>query len=292
MNYWAIKKKYPLLVLSMLVVLSLPLHSEGEMVNLSGTLIYSKQNSIRALDLSTLKSRVIYEEKDGFPMFLHLTKIDNKRLLIEDEMNQLIKELDLDTGIAKTILHGLTPQYISGHEKLFFYAMSSDKAQKGIFIADMEGPAVVSAQIVREGSREQVIQVSEDEVIFYQDEKIWLYNIVSGVLRNLPLENCTLPKVMRSVTGQLLCFDATAQQYFLTDLKGEKTEYIPTLRSETAVLYIPEYDALIFGKTRFQFFPELGEVIDIWSYSFKGKKEIRLQKNVSVSLGSAIWLNK
>lgn len=270
-------------------------YSKGETTALSGTLIYGKQNSIHALDLSTLKSRVVYEEKNGLPMFRYFTKIDNKRLLVAAEIRGLIEELDLETGVVKTVLSGYKPQYIPEHGKLFFRDELSGKS--GFFMVDIEDmeDAAQSARLVREGDYgygQQVIQVSRDEVVFRQDRGLWLYNIVSDTLNKLSIANCTYPKIMRSATGQLLCFDITAQRYFLADLKGENIEPVPALKDDIAVLYIPAYDTLIFSKIRLQFFPGwgLGEAMDVWAYNFKHKQVNRLKKNLHVGFGDAIWL--
>ena len=278
-----------LLIISTSMLLSF--YCKGETMNLSGKLVYSQSNSIHILNLSTLEDDTTYIEQEEFSIFTNLTKVDDKRLFFVDDPHHFIKELNIKTKAVKKIGDGYYPQYISEHKKLFFYDVRPDKNQRGLFMVDIESP-LESAQLVREGRFSmQAIQISRDEIIFHQDQKLWLYNIVTGSLQDASIKNCTYPKAFRSVTKQLLCFDTNAQHYFLTDLKVKKVEPVPALKSHTAALYIPKYDTLIFGKTRLQLFPPLGEVIDIWAYSFKSKKETRLKKHAYISLGSAIWID-
>ncbi len=291
MRHWAINVGLSLMAVCILMTASL--YSWGEAMPLSGKLVYGQSNAIYSLDLLMLEDRIIYKERKGFSIFVHLTKIDNKCLLFEDEPHHLIKELNLKTGAIKKVRSGYSPQYIVDHQKLFFYDALPDKAQVGLFVADIEDPTQ-SARLVHEGPFAmpmQVIQASKDDVIFSQNNNLLKYNIVTAVLDEVPIDNCTLPKTMRSATDQLLCFDASAQHYFLSDLKGEKVEHLPSLEgSSAAAFYIPEYDVLMFSKARLQLFPPMGEVNDIWAYSFMDNKNIRLQKNATIGLGAAVWV--
>ncbi len=294
MNILQRKVREILFVSCVLMMTSLSIR--GDTVDLSGTLVYGLSNFIYALDLSTFERRVIYEEKEGFSIFEHLTKVDETRLLLEDYTNHLIKELKLDTGVLKTVRSGYSPQYLPAHQKLFFYDGVPGKSQVGLFIADLSDP-VGSALIVHEGPfvvPKQVIYASGDDVIFGQKNKVWRYNIATLELEVLPIEGCELPQFMRSVTNQLLCFDTTEQRYFLAGMKCDEKEHAPVsdLDGNAAALYILRYDTLIYSKARFQMFPPLGEVRDLWAYTFKGKNSVRLQKNVSVGNGSVIWFEK
>lgn len=291
MRYLTVNIRLSLIAACILVVVS-P-YSRGGVMALSGKLVYGESNAIYSLDLSTLRDRVIYKEKEDFSIFVHLTKIDNKYLLLEDYPHNLIKKLDLETGSINKVRSGYSPQYIASHQKLFFYDGLPNKAQVGLFVVSIKDPTK-PAHLIHEGPFSmpmQVIQASKDDVIFSHRNKLLKYNIISNELEELPIDNCTLPKVMRSATNQLLCFDSSAQHYFLSDLNGEEIENLPNLKgSSSAAYYLSEYDVLMFSKARLQLFPPIGEVNDIWLYSFKNNKSIRLQKNATIGLGGAVWV--
>ena len=266
----------------------------GESTALSGKLIYGQSNTIHSLDLSTLQDRIVYAERNGFGIFNNLSKINEDSLLLEVYTQNTIQELDFSAGTIKKVRSGSAPRYLAYHKKLFYYDRLPDKAQTGLFVVDVSDP-VGSVHLVHQGPffiPRQVTQISRDEVMFQQREgELYKYNIVTGVLSEHSISNCTWLEVMRSATGQLLCLDVPKKRYFLSDLKGEKSDVITDLDgSSAASFYIPEYDVLIFSKARLQLVPPMGEVNDIWAYSFKENKQVRLKKNATVGLGAAIWI--
>lgn len=281
--------------LSIIVLMTFFHNSNSEAMTLSGTLVYGQANSIFSFDLANSKRRTVYEEKKDFSMFQRLSKIDNENLLVEDSAYNFIKTIDLATGAVETLRSGNGPVYISSHKKVLFYDVVPEKSKIGLFIADINSPEK-TAVLIHEGPFSiptQVIQVSKDEVVFYYDKGLWKYNIHDGKTVQLEIENCSSLQVFRLATKQLLCFDSSAQRYFLSDIEGNNVESISVLKpfSSAIVVYVSD-DVLIFSKARFQFIPLLGEVRDLWVYDFKNGDAHLLKENVPASLGSVVLLSE
>lgn len=274
------------------IMTSLLVSAKGMAMELSGTLVISTSRGIETLNLQTRVLDLVLKDKWA----ISLSKIDDHRVLMSKEYG--IDELDLGKSTVKKIRGGYSPQYVPEHRKLFFIDRSlSGKYKMGLFTADIDEPTKAEEiemppKRTYGFSQDQVVQVSRDEVVFMYDEKAWVYNIPLRTVRELQVENCLQPIAFRSGTSQLLCGDyykgSKRGREFLVDLNNGAVEEVPGLATHYPIFYIPKFDALITFKTRLVLFPKLGEVVDIWVYSFKDGSETLLRKKTGAI--KAVWI--
>lgn len=292
--------------MKMLIVVALALISVSsvtareEPMSLTGKLVFACSTVIRQLDLKSSTVEVLHRSMnnsyDNTEIYDIISKVDEDHFLFDETLRHTIRLFDRRTGRASVIREGSAPTYLPKHRKFFFYYSDPAMEPRGtrLYMAEFERP-VESAKLIdqeRHGS-EAVIPISPDEVVYPQADdrdgnKVWYYHLVTGERRRLPLPDC-MPKIWRSASQQLLCFDRPKQRHYLTDLRGEKVEYLPQLEDMIASTYIPKYDVLIGSIARFQLFPLKGEVYDIWAYDFKQERSVRLLTDAVAGLGSAAW---
>ncbi len=273
----------------------------SETVKLSGQLVYSAgSNDISLIELRNLK----YYSLGSFSTdsINHLTKLSDHVILFEDcagirKPNCLLREFDMDAKTPTTLRSGYLPTYILESKTLLFYDLDEESGQKWLYVADIRTPG--TARKIAKAPVDmtlpngltyplitQPIQISTDEVIFVgEDQNLWIFQISNSKLTATGIKACA-PYVWRKRTQQLISYDWNSQEFHQITLKTGHAEKMPQLKGASGLVYLPNDDVIIYGKSRMHML--ISETYDIFAYSFDTKKEIRLRARSHISSG--VWL--
>ncbi len=272
-----------------------------ENMNIEGQLIYtdggSSVNAI-ALGTSDYSFSSLYKSKE-MSVINHLTRENGNAILFGEcaiTGECVIKRYPVETGQVALLRSGRLPSYISNHDKLFFYDKASDD-DNWLFVTSL-GDIKNATKIAEEPKRKTlpngisqpvtmpVIHISNDEIIFVgKDEQLWLYNIANTKSTPMDIKGCR-PILWRDKRDQLLCSDWDTWDIFLLDINTKNKVEVPELKGAYGFVYVPSSDALIYGRTRSRAL--IGEVYDIFLYSFADKKEKRIKENLHIAGG--VWI--
>lgn len=251
----------------------------------NGYLIFSEGQSLYKMDLKTCNRTELYN--NNLKIFNTVSKIDNDRFLFY-QYADCIKMFNVKTKKMDLIYQkASTPYYNPVHRKIFFYYST------GLYEMNF-GAAIKTARRVADTKNtvENIIPVSDNQIVFLKTDdgnnnKVYIYNIVTQKLNFLPIKNCTIPQIWHSATKQLMCFNRDKYQYFFTDLSGQNIQVMKTPRSFLPILYLPEYDELLFTVNTFSFRdPEEGH---LWIYDFKTGESKLLCDDIKLGTGDAIY---
>lgn len=290
--------------LTLMLLACLSLFAEGAMsetVKLSGQLVYSAgSNDISLIELRSLK----YYSLGLFSTdsINHLTKLSDRVILFEDctgirKPNCLLREFDIDAKTSSTLRSGYLPTYIPESKTLLFYDLDEGSGQKWLYVADMRTPSIAQksakapADMVLPNSLTyplitQPLQISNDEVIFVgEDQDLWIFQISNSKLTPTGIK-ASAPYVWRKRTQQLISYNWKSQEFYQITLKTGHAEKLPQLKGASGLVYLPNDDVIIYGKSRMRML--ISETYDIFAYSFNTKKEIKLRARSHIS--SEVWL--
>lgn len=287
-------------LLAMLPLLLASLGCGGqETIPMQGKLIYTTNQGIHELDLSTRRDRVTRIESQS-PRFYGIDRIDNTHFLVVTHFESKIQLLDRNTLQLREVIPGRRPAYMPMYRDFFYFYGPR------LYLANLDNPAGSARQIApgkgKFSSYAHVIPVSDDEVVFpirgdAGKTPPYLYNLVADKLEQLPFIRPCTPYVWRSATQQLLCgIDGTGEHY-LIGLDGQRSLPLDLsgLPSKTPLplLYIPKYDVLILGVARMEWFGRhAGEHFDLWAYSFKDGRTEKLLEDNAPGRGGIVWVEK
>lgn len=261
-----------------------------------GRLIYVGQtDSLYQLDFKTLKAKKIFE----LPMsgsIKHLSLIDHRDLLFhaflaKETPNNFIMELNLNTFKTGKVREGYGPKYMPMHQSFFFYDTAIDSGPS-LYSASLQKPFERGGRIIQTSGAvdsDTVIPVSENKIVFIAKDSsnsnaILQYDLRSRALKKLSIQNCTMPKLWRDETNQLLCFDREKYKCFLTDLDGKNVRYIDAVYP---VVSIPETDQMVISVPYVRFFVEHH---GLYLYDFKTGETREIVNDSGAGLGDAVYL--
>jgi hypothetical protein len=92
-----------------------------------------------------------------------------------------------------------------------------------------------------------------------------------------------IPILWRSKTRQLLAEKYDSGKFILLSLDNYNSEELPILKGGYGYLYIPENDAVLFGKPGYRF--PLGERYDLFLYFFEEKKVKKVVSDIHIRSG-------
>lgn len=275
----------------------------GEYMNTKGHLVYtSGDGSINSINLnsSSLHNSPLYKS-ESVSVIDNLTRKGYKDILFGEcpiAGECIIKHYSVDKKETKVLRTGKLPSYIDIHDKLFFYDevdhdnnwlfVSSIKNIKNAIKVSKEPKKKTLPNGIKQSITTPVIQISNSEVIFVgEDERLWLYNIMKEKIISTDINNCR-PILWVEKQRKLLCSTWDTWTPFLLDLNTKNQVEMPILKRAYGFTYIPEDNALIYGKTRSKNI--IGEAYDIFLYSFSDNKEKRIMKDSHISSG--VWLSE
>lgn len=268
-------------------------------IELTGQLIYTGGgNKVKSLNLNRAESDpvVLYESRSDVAAIGHLARIDNNSFLFDmcpvtEEC--VIKHYDLNSGRERTIRRGRLPTY-DPHKRMLFLYEGSDGERGWLVTSTLENPQAI-ARVAKEPKRKllangitqsvttPVIQALPNQIVFTgEDTQLWMYNTSDSKLKPTGIKNCRA-LVWGSKTKQLLCSDWDTWEIFLLDLQTGRKEEHPELKGAYGFVYLPEYDSLVYGRTRGRV--PAGEGYDIFCYSFKDEKEWKIRANDHIANG-------
>lgn len=265
---------------------------ENTLVIPSGRLTFGSGQSLYEMDLQTCQMKNLFT--DNLSTFSMISKVDENNFIFSKYGQKGIYNFNIKTRKIRLIYkHGTSPYYNLTSRKMFFYHAPSFEVGNGLYAADINNPKNTAKRITdTRYAVENLISVSASEFVFIRNDSgnsnnVYLYNIFTNKLTQLPIQNCTLPTIWRSKTKQLMCFNRNEYQYFLTDLSGENVEKTGLGRNFLPVLYLPEYDELLFTKESFSFNnPERGH---LGIYSFASGESKILCDDIKLGAGDAVY---
>ena len=267
-------------------------------MNLTGKLVYSGGSSeIKTVDLASLASATLYKSPHNVALIAHLTKVTPDLILFDEcpvTESCVIKELNLSNGETKTLHTGQMPIYVAEHDCLFFYDRSEYQNDNALLMAKRNEIAarhkvanMPPPKRLPNGNLLPVatpaIQISQDEVVFVgEDHQLWIYRISESTLFPTEVKDC-LPQVWRNQTQELLCYDWNSWELYAIDLQTKQKKVMSFLKRAHGLLYVPEDDLLIYGKSRLYFL--ISETSDIFAYSFATSERVKLRPHAHISSG-------
>lgn len=270
-------------------------------MELSGGLMYSSGSMyVEFVNLDSKKSSVMYKSIGNGATIGRLTKIGDKRFIFEECLGTgscFIKEFNVASGVGKVIRQGIYPTYIAENDSVFYYNLPEANKENWLLTSGEGGagePRKIAKAPISGDSRidwwyfvTPVVKVSPDEVVLVgEDRQLWVYQISKSTLIPTGITKC-LPQFLRNRTQQLVCYNPDTFDIYQIDLKTKQTEQLPQLKGANGLVYVPEYDIVIYGKVRLHFL--VSEVSDIFAYSFSTGKTTEIQSRAY--LASGFWID-
>jgi hypothetical protein len=234
---------------------------ENALVVPNGRLIFGSGQGLYEMNLQTCKIKNLFS--DNLSTFTQVSKVDENSFLFSKYGQKGINSFNVKTRKINLIYkNGSSPYYNSTFKKIFFYHAPSYEIGNSLYEAEINNPSETARRIT--GARyadQNIIPVSENEIVFIREDSgnsntVYSYDITTKKLKQLPIQDCTIPDIWRSKTKQLMCFNRDKKQYFLTDLSGKNVEVVKIKPTFWPVLYLPELDELLFTTVGFGLYPK------------------------------------
>jgi hypothetical protein len=270
---------------------------------MEGILIYSGGGrNIMTLDLGNpeIAPKVLYESSVPVSVISYLSKVDSTTIIFDEcqvTKGCSLMRLNFKTGHAELLLNGQFPSYIPERSILFFCDMhNSDRwlfsTNMGNFDLKKQIAIVPDKLVLQNGVQRtlpsQAISISSDEVVLLGPDNTLISYRLSEDRFVITSFKEIIPILFRSKTGQLLVEEYETERIFLLSLDDSTKEELPALKGGYGYLYLPEYDALLFGKAGYRF--PFGERYDLFLYYFGQEQVKKVFSNVHV--GNGIYFQK
>ncbi|MCU7836955.1 MAG: hypothetical protein KZQ83_17095 [gamma proteobacterium symbiont of Taylorina sp.] len=274
----------------------------GKYVNAKGRFIYtSGDGSINSINFNTsdFKTLSIYKSKT-MSTIDNLVKSDDNTVLFGEcpiSGGCIIKQYSIDTMQSRLLRTGRLSNYIINHNKVFFYDKASDD-KNWLFVASVnninearkvakEPLSITLPNGIKQSIAMPVIQILKNDIIFVgEDKELWEYNIVENKTTPTGIKDCR-PALWIDKRDNLLCTSWNKWEPFLLNLNTNNRVKISHLKGAYGFEYIPENDALIYGRTKSKYL--IGETYNIYYYSFLDRKEKKIKKDSHIAAG--VWFN-
>lgn len=266
-------------------------------MELSGKLVYVSGNELCSLDLHTFKRKSILT---GAIVNSSIAKTDNVEFVIVSDQG-ILKEVNIETGVASNIAKGRMASYLGKHKALFYYKKEEDgrewlvvkhgdKEQK-----IQESPLPFSNKykkddnkmaIYNEYIQKPAVAISENVILFVgENRNLWTYNFETKIMKDTMVTNC-IPHAFRTKTGHIICEEFAARKYSLLSLEDNSVETLPIPEHSASFAYIPANDLLVYSTTKWKFPLSERYPVEIYNFSTSKIKEI-LNDQI---MQSAIWI--
>lgn len=207
-----------------------------------------------------------------------------------------IKRVTPGTRGADILRSGHLAGYLADYQSLFFYDFSDD-GDMWLFVARLD--SLMSASRIAKKPEPKTLEnginrdiavapipISEKEVVFVgPDAQLWIYNAENGSLDRMNIDPC-YPYLWVENAQQLLCGSIDSGAPFVLNVFTNEKKEIPSLKGGYGFVYVPQHNAVIYGKTRLAWL--LHEASDIFWYSLEDGSEKRLGKDIHLRYG--VWL--
>jgi hypothetical protein len=286
------------------IVSAFPSSAENTNTILDGVLIYTTGGKqIKKLDLSVPKTNpiVIYESPYRVSTVNQVAKINSMSFVFDEKpikKGAVIKKFNLNDKVVVPLFPGKLPFCSKEGKEVFFYRSeinirgvlliaSFDRVETTRIVADEPAlrklPNGVLQSLTTPG-----FPITIEEVIFLgEGNRLYVYNIQKGNIQKTNILNCH-PMAYRCKTKEIICRDIDSSEIYLTDKKYSHRHELPNLQGIYGAVYIPEYDSLLYGRTRFQL--NIGERYDVFIYSFASKEQNLVIEDEHITAG--FWIKK
>jgi hypothetical protein len=210
----------------------------------------------------------------------------------------VIKKFNLNNGVVVPLFQGKLPFCSKEGGEVFFYRSETNVRGELLMASfdQVETTRKVEDEPVLRELPNGVLQsltapglpITIEEVIFLgEGNRLWVYNIQKAKIEKTNIFNCH-PIAYRCKTKQIICRDLDSSEIYLTDKKNSTRHELPNLKGIYGAVYIPEYDSLLYGRTRLQL--NIGERYDVFIYSFVSKEQNLVIEDEHIAAG--FWIKK
>ena len=281
-----------------------PCSAENRNTIMDGVLIYTTGGKqIKKLDLSVPKTTpiVIYESSYNVSTINQVAKMNSMSFVFDEKpitKRAVIKKFNLNDGVVVPLFPGKLPFCSKEGGAVFFYR-SETNVRGELLMASFDQvettSKVADEPVLRElpnGVRQSLtapgLPITIEEVIFLgEGNRLWVYNIQKSKIEKTNILNCH-PMAYRCKTKQIICRDLDSSEIYLTDKTYSYRHELPNLKGIYGAVYIPEYDSLLYGRTRLQL--NIGERYDVCIYSFVSKAQNLVIEDEHIEAG--FWIKK
>jgi hypothetical protein len=274
---------------------------------LNGAILFSDSKAVNKLDIKSGKLKRLWPRVPSAFSMIHqegVSRIDAQNLLvhIENYSDSGIYVIDTAGSGASYLRNGARPFFVRGHGKFLFlyFDKSISSAGMRLFMSNTDNPKGSSILVDDNAGSgyllsDHVYQISPDEVLIegWKDgrKRYLKYNVVSkGKAYSVPSKPCS-SFAWRSKTGQMLCYDYVADEYYLTGIDWSMSESLPKLDNFMVIGYSEEIDSLILAK---EIFLENGHrsSFDVLLYEFDSGKITSVGRVPNIASQAFLLLNE
>jgi hypothetical protein len=268
--------------------------------SLRGVFYYGEAQRLMRLDLSTGQKEVLDVDPDR--MMMSVAKIDEQRFIFGshkldlnpspivqsyDRSNHRISTIfrysDKESSEIQGPVYIEKPIYMASRHVIIFHG-----AGGGIYWANIDKPR--EQHLIESGVRINypLVQVADNELVFYDGTKVRLFDVDIGELSELNIADC-VPYLWRSKTKQLLCSNSFSTKYFLTNLDDTGRQDLDPRYTGVPVYYIEQMDIAVFSGTKLGLENGVHEIGTIALYDFETRSVVKVINNVLVQSGALIY---
>ncbi len=267
---------------------------------LSGKLYYAVSNRIMEADLESKKRRKIFEAPH-YTLFGYASQLNASKIVLQvisADKGYPIQSFDTINKQFESLAEGSMPTFISQSNIIFYYKYKNKGDTISLYMMNVDDKKEV---LVKEGTKEQntepgtsfyinlvypVVPISSSEIIFINiDRELEIYNYMEKKFKKTGIKGF-IPFVWRRKNNTLVCRHIDSKDYYELNIQKSTEKKIPNLNRVTgSLLYIPDYDCIIYTKYR-KF--SLSERTDIYAHWLSNNKENKLWSNDRIV--SAVWI--
>lgn len=257
-----------------------------EEVSPVGYIVFAAGDTVWEYDLVSEERRPLYRS-DGW-LSSPLIQVDEASFITIGGIDEML--LVKSGGKAHYLGKGRDAAFFPTHDKLLFFAIPSGETSPHLHEATLRGHQLESWSVIAKVNASVAFPISDDELLF-RDRILKKYDLRTGELTDLPIKDCW-PRVWRSKTEEIICYDEKAKKDVFINLGGYKTFAPRAMEGITSTaIYVAQGDYVLGGQRRWNWdWMRSGEVIDLVLYDFSTDTIRRLaQKITIISPSNAFW---
>ena len=250
-----------------------------------GYVVFSAGDTVWEYDFASGERRSLYR-RDGW-LSSPLIQVDEASFITIGGIDRML--LIKSGGKAYFLGKGRDPAFFPTHDKLLFFSFPPGETSPHLYEATLRGHQLESWSVIAKANASVAFPISDDELLF-RDGILRKYDLRTGELIDLPIRDCW-PKVWRSRTKEIICYDEKAKEDVFVNLDGHKRSTPKAMESIVEAIYVAQGDYVLGGQTRWDWdWMRSGEVIDLVLYDPSTDTIRRLAKKITIrSPSNAFW---
>lgn len=254
-------------------------------VSPAGYIVFSVGDTVWEYDFASEERRSLYRH-DGW-LSSPLLQVDEASFITIAGIDRML--LVKSDGKAHFLGKGRDPAFFPTHDKLLFFAIPSGKTSPHLYEATLRGHQLESWSVIAKANASVAFPISDDELLF-REGILRKYDLRTGELIDLPIRDCW-PKVWRSKTKEIICYDEKEKKDVFVNLNGHKRFAPKAMDGIDESIYVAQGDYVLGGQTRWNWaWMRSGEVIDLVLYDFSTDTVRRLAQKITIgSPSNAFW---